>query len=107
VVLMIQIIIICKIIKLIVVIIIYFVEMSFPRSIIYIGKEDNNIYVYTLEGSKYLLDDVTEDGLVYMNDEDGWVQVFRSIKDLKIIKLRHNLEELEELKTMMMHIFVS
>lgn len=104
---MIQIIIICKIIKLIVVIIIYFVEMSFPRSIIYIGKEDNNIYVYTLEGSKYLLDDVTEDGLVYMNDEDGWVQVFRSIKDLKIIKLRHNLEELEELKTMMMHIFVS
>jgi hypothetical protein len=81
--------------------------MSFPRSIIYIGKEDNNIYVYTLEGSKYLLDDVTEDGLVYMNDEDGWVQVFRSIKDLKIIKLRHNLEELEELKSMMLRIFVS
>jgi hypothetical protein len=81
--------------------------MSFPRSIIYIGKEDNNIYVYTLEGSKYLLDDVTEDGLVYMSDEDGWVQVFRSIKDLKIIKLRHNLEELEELKSMMLRIFVS
>ena len=74
--------------------------MSFPRSIIYIGKENNNNYIYTLEGPKYLTDDVTEDGLVYMCDSNEWIHIFKSNKDLNIIKLNSILEELEEIMTM-------
>ena len=72
--------------------------MEFPRSIIYIGKEHNSYYVYTLEGPKYLTDDVTDDGLVYTTD--GWIQIFKSNKDLNIIKRFRNYEEMYELKNM-------
>lgn len=70
--------------------------MTFPRNIIYIGTENNKDYIYTLQGQKYWVDDVTEDGLVYIEYVDDWLPIFMSDKDLKIIRLCKVIEELNE-----------
>lgn len=70
--------------------------MTFPRTIIYIGTNDYKTFVYTVEGHKYLIDDVTEDGEVYIEYVDEWLPVFISDADLEIIrdyKLREELRE--------------
>ena len=70
--------------------------MTFPRTIIYIGINDYKTFVYTVEGHKYLIDDVTEDGEVYIEYVDEWLPVFISDADLEIIrdyKLREELRE--------------
>ena len=70
--------------------------MSFPRSIIYIGTNDSKTFVFTVEGHKYLIDDVTEDGEVYIEYVDEWLPVFISDADLEIIREYKLNEELRE-----------
>ena len=70
--------------------------MSFPRSIIYIGDKDSKTFVFTVEGHKYLIDDVTEDGEVYIEYVDEWLPVFISDADLEIIREYKLNEELRE-----------
>ena len=60
--------------------------MSFPRTIIYIDEGKDKNYIYTLEGYKYWVDDVTEDGEVYIEYVDEWLPLFMSEADLKIIR---------------------
>jgi hypothetical protein len=70
--------------------------MTFPRTIIYIGINDYKTFVYTIEGNKYLIDDVTEDGEVYIEYVDEWLPVFISDADLEIIREYKLKEELRE-----------
>jgi hypothetical protein len=70
--------------------------MSFPRTIIYIGDNDNKTFVYTVQGYKYLIDDVTEDGEVYIEYVDEWINLFISDADLEIIREYKCKEELRE-----------
>jgi hypothetical protein len=72
--------------------------MGFPRTIIYIDK-----YVYTLDGNAYMIDDVTEDGMVY---NGTWTQVFLSQADLEIIREYKSLEELNELVSYLSGIYI-
>lgn len=70
--------------------------MSFPRTIIYIDEGNDKNYIYTLEGYKYWVDDVTEDGEVYIEYVDEWLTLFMSTADLKIIREYKFKEELME-----------
>jgi len=70
--------------------------MSFPRTIIYIEEGKDKNYIYTLEGHKYWVDDVTEDGEVYIEYVDEWLPVFMSSADLEIIRDYKLKEELRE-----------
>ena len=69
--------------------------MKFLRDIICIAKYNGLVFVYTLDGNKYLIDDVTEDGLIYNGYE--WQLRFMSNHDLNIIKVYKLGEELEEI----------
>jgi hypothetical protein len=70
--------------------------MKFPRNIIYIGPKDGRDYIFTLQGFDYLVDDVTEDGEVYIGYIDEWFQIFISNADLDIIRTYKQLEEIAE-----------
>ena len=71
--------------------------MPFLRNIIYFGSEENKNYVYTLQGNKYWVDDITEDGEVYIGYLDIWLPLFISKADLKLIKAYKLKEEIDEL----------
>jgi hypothetical protein len=70
--------------------------MTFPRTIIYIGDNDYKTFIYTVQGYKYLIDDVTEDGEVYIEYVDEWINLFISDADLDIIREYKRQEELRE-----------
>jgi len=76
--------------------------MLFPRNIIYFGPEGNKNYVYTIHGYKYWMDDVTEDGDVYIEYLNEWLPLFISEADLKLIKMYKIKEELDEMTNFVM-----
>ena len=69
--------------------------MLFLRHIICVTKEKEKLYAFTIDGAKYLLDDITEDGLIY--DGINWQLRFTCKEDLGIIKAWKAKEELDEI----------
>lgn len=69
--------------------------MLFLRHIICVAKEREKLYAFTVNGAKYLLDDITEDGLIY--DGYNWQLRFSCKEDLDIIKAWKAKEELDEI----------
>ena len=69
--------------------------MSYLRDIICVAKEAGVPFIYTLDGYKHLVDDITLDGLLY--DGYNWNPRFNSQDDLNIIKAWRAREELEEI----------
>jgi len=60
-----------------------------------VAKERGLPFVYTVDGKKHLLDDITLDGLLY--NGYNWNTRFVSKDDLDIIKTWKAREELEEI----------
>ena len=69
--------------------------MSSLRDIICVAKEAGRPFIYTLDGHKHLVEDITLDGLLY--DGYNWHIRFTSQADLNIIKAWKAREELEEI----------
>jgi len=69
--------------------------MKYLRDIICIARYLDKVYVYTIYGEKFLIDDVTVDGLVYLNHQ--WTLMFNHYDDLDMIKCYKICEELQEM----------
>ena len=75
--------------------------MKALRNIICIAKDGGVPFVYTVDGHKYFLDDITLDGLLY--NGYNWNTCFTSNEDLNIIMAYKAREELEEIIYSMSH----